>query len=317
MSCQKSGTRFGDVAALKNGVTAVASRAGNVIGTLGAKIGPFYAEAGLGLGLGAAAAIATRKKIQLNAARRNQAALQTIFKLQNAAALARQGLESSQTDLLRQAREDVLKIVKEDVVTMQDKTWQNNIIRFAADIAEATDPEQISEPGNMAWADQSRRTLAASRLIFITNKSPGWRTPLAVGAAVTAGTLLATGLLREKSRPQSKVNQADTLYLDTLQKFYEQEELVANFNFAQGRELTFQTHGRQVGLPALKKAVGRGARSQPLVKQSGEDDIFLMAGPRGHIHYRVPAEGTAVVLATIPQYGQEDRFFRALSSCLQ
>ncbi|MCP4357377.1 MAG: hypothetical protein GY796_05090 [Chloroflexi bacterium] len=200
---------------------------------------------------------------------------------------------------------------------MKDRTWQNNIVRFAADIAEATDPEQISTPGNMAWLEQSRRTLAASRLIFITNKSPGWRTPLAAGSAVAGGTLLATGLLREKSRRQSKIGRGDTLYIDTLQKFYEQDNLVDNFNFERGHGLTLQTCGMQSGLPALKKAVGRGAKTQPLAKQSGEDDIFLMAGPRGHIHYRISDEDTAVVLASIPRYGQEDRLSEGLKSCLQ
>lgn len=305
------------MAAIKNGISALSSMAGNVIGKLGDKFEPFYVDLGLGLGLGAGVTAATRKRMQFKAARQNRQALQTVFKLQNAAALARQGFERSRTDLLRQARQATIATIKEDIEAIKDKNWQSNIIRFAADIAEATDPEQITRPGNMAWVEQSKQTLNAGRLIFVTKKSPGWSTPLAAGSAVVASTLLTTGLRRKTSRRRQikdEPRRSDTLYIDSLQKFYEQKEFVETFNFEQGQGLTRRTKGRPYTLSDLKKSVGGSATIEPLTKQSGEDDIFLINGPRGHIHYRNSGAGAAVVLAAIPRYGQEARFSKALKS---
>ena len=80
-----------------------------------------------------------------------------------------------------------------------------------------------------------------------------------------------------------------------------------------GARLTRRFGGAQVGQDALLEAVGGGTVT-PFIKQGGEDDIFLVEGPRGHIQVMWdPDQGLTTIVNVVPyRDGETDKLAAAL-----
>lgn len=86
----------------------------------------------------------------------------------------------------------------------------------------------------------------------------------------------------------------------------------SGFDLIAGQTLTDEFEGAQLGLDSLKEAAGPGSGCRPVLKQGGEDDVFVAEGPNGDIYYSLPEEATARVQAIVPREGQGARLKQAL-----
>lgn len=94
--------------------------------------------------------------------------------------------------------------------------------------------------------------------------------------------------------------------------FSEPAYIKPGFDLAAGQRLTDEFDGAQLSLDSLKEAAGPGSACRPVLKQGGEDDIFVAEGPYGDIYYSLPEEATARVQAIVPREGRGARLKQAL-----
>lgn len=97
-------------------------------------------------------------------------------------------------------------------------------------------------------------------------------------------------------------------------RFSEKNYLKRGFDLAAGQTLTGEFGGAQLSLDSLKEAAGPGSVIRPVLKQGGEDDVFLVEGPNGDIYYFLPEETTARIQAIVPKKGQGTRLKQALDN---
>ncbi len=263
-------------------------------------------------GIGASTVAITRKVLLVNATRRNKKVLQTIAMLQEAASLGFQALEAPEaeesTRLAQQARGVVVKLAKRDILPLKNTKLKGALVHFAGDILKATDIEQLDRPGNVAWLNQAKRILRGSQLVYLpASDRPGWKAPLITGGVVGGAAVAGAVWLAGENKRQSKK------YLSTLQKFYASEK----FDFEASMRLTGAFGNSQADLPDLRRSLGRDSKARPLTKQGGEDDIFLLEGTRGHIHYLSVDGKRAQILAVIPGRGREAQLSGALKQAVQ
>jgi hypothetical protein len=133
-------------------------------------------------------------------------------------------------------------------------------------------------------------SLAGKRAFFIGLASAG-----------SLGASLAMLALRRHKRKQRD-------------RFSEKNYIKRGFDLAAGQTLTGEFGGAQVSLDSLKEAAGPGSVIRPVLKQGGEDDIFLLEGPNGDIYYSLPEETTARIQAIVPKKGQGARLKQALDA---
>ena len=86
--------------------------------------------------------------------------------------------------------------------------------------------------------------------------------------------------------------------------FLEPAYIKPGFDLAAGQRLTDEFEGAQLSLDSLKEAAGPGSACRPVLKQGGEDDIFVAEGPEGDIYYSLPEEAAAKVQAIVPREGR-------------
>lgn len=76
------------------------------------------------------------------------------------------------------------------------------------------------------------------------------------------------------------------------------------FDSEEGQKITNEFGGARLSLSTLHTLVGPNTLSKPMLKMGGEDDIFLLHGPNGHVFYSMPDENVAQIVAVVPRTGR-------------
>jgi hypothetical protein len=133
--------------------------------------------------------------------------------------------------------------------------------------------------------------------------------PDLVMSAVVAATsvwVVASSLLAQRRR-----RRAARRYFYMGFSRYDKEE----FDRKASTPLSEKFDGAELELKSLREITGRGSRPQPLVRtEEKEADIFLMDGPNGHVHYTMPNDGTAKIIAVVPRKNRGDELAKALNA---
>jgi len=291
VSCQRRAGLVGRLACRPSGIGRLAARSG------------FYA--GLGVGVGAPVAVATRLVLQRREQVRYRQFCRLAGQLQQAARLGYRALEPEtperqRVELMGQAKERVAAAAMSGMLKLPGR-YQGPLVHLAGDILLALDEQHLLKPGNIGRLAQARRMLRSSQSLFLLQHRPvGWDKPLALGTAAGLAAAGAGWAIRRRRRAKN-VNR----YAATLGQFYRQDDFKQRFDFAAGLTLSARYGGRELAQADLKGTLGRGSTIRPLVKQGGEDDIYLAEGPAGHIHYTTNGNDSVRLVAVVPRRNKE------------
>ena len=156
----------------------------------------------------------------------------------------------------------------------------------------------------------------AGKFAYYAGRNGFWAMPrarrastlaLASRRAILAGSMAAVIGLGAMAIRRRKQKNNITAAISPMAVYSPQE-----FDLEGGQGITEAFGGARLNAKSLELAVGPGGRSQPILKMGGEDDIFLMDGPNGHIYYATPDEGLIQIVAVIPRRGHKAELWGAL-----